>query len=526
MTNRIFIPFLIGIIFFVNNHLSAQIQKVKVSGGIVEGVINEGISSFKGIPFAAPPIGKLRWKSPQPIVPWDGVKKADAFASAPIQNKMIAKMYFNDPVTSEDCLYLNVWTSAKSPDEKLPVVMWIHGGGFAGGATSIPAFQGTSYAKEGIVFVSAAYRIGPFGFLAHPDLSKESGKGSGCYGIQDQIAALKWINENIKNFGGDPKNITIFGESAGGISTSIISIVPEAKGLFQHIICQSGAYMQPLKNAQEGGMWFSSLKLAEEYGEKFLNQLGVNDIEAARQLSPEQIQKRVARFDLFPFFPVADGVTIPADGYKLYQEGKFNDVDVMVGFNSDEGAVFVQSMPVLKTNGFEKMVRDGYGLYAESLLKVYPHSTDKEAFKSQKDFWRDPFFGWPTWALANLHTQKSKNKTFVYYFDYHNEKSPEGASHGAEVPYVLKYKAGIKNGDLSESDNAMMNLTSSYWINFVKKGNPNGKGLPKWPIYNPKKKMTMIFDNNSSSRPFPNVEKYKTFDSYYEWRSKQERAKK
>lgn len=521
MNNRILIPFLIGIILSINIHLSAQIQKVKVTGGAVEGVVSDGITSFKGIPFAAPPVGKLRWKSPQPVISWDGVKKTDAFAAAPIQDKMIAKMYFNDPVTSEDCLYLNVWTSAKSTNEKLPVIMWIHGGGFAGGATSIPAYQGTSFAKKGVVFVSAAYRMGPLGFLAHPDLSKESGKGSGCYGIQDQIAALKWINENIANFGGNPKNITIFGESAGSISTSIISIVPEAKGLFQHIICQSGAYMQPLKNANEGGMWFSSLKLAEEYGKNYLSKLGIDNIEAARQLSPEQIQKGIARFDAFPFFPVADGATIPTDGYELYKEGKFNDVDVIVGFNSDEGAAFVQPMQALKTDGFEKMVRDGYGLSAENLLKIYPHSTDKEVFKSQKDFWRDPFFGWQAWALANLHAQKSKNKTFVYYYDFHDEKSPEGASHGAEVPYVLMFNPGIKNGNLSDTDSVMMNLISSYWINFAKTGNPNGKGLPNWPTYSPKKKMTMIFDNNSSARPLPNIEKYKAFDSYYEWRSKQ-----
>lgn len=518
MKKIIVLKSIIVLILFFSVSLSAQIQIVKVTGGIVEGVVNDGITSFKGIPFAAPPIGKLRWKSPQPVIPWEGVKKADAFSAAPIQDKMIAKMYFNDPVTSEDCLYLNVWTSAKSSNERLPVVMWIHGGGFAGGATSIPAYQGTSFAKKGIVFVSAAYRMGPLGFLAHPDLSKESGKGSGCYGIQDQIAALKWINANIANFGGDPKNITVFGESAGSISTSIISIVPEAKGLFQHIICQSGAYLQPLKNGNEGGMWFSSLKFAEEYGKNYLNKLGVDNIEAARQLSPEQIQKGVARFDAFPFFPVADGATIPTDGYELYQQGKFNDVDVIIGFNSDEGAAFVQPMQALKPDGFEKMVKDGYGQFAEILLKLYPHSTDKEVFKSQKDFWRDPLFGWPTWALANLHAQKSKNKTFAYYFDFHDEKSPDGASHGAEIPYTLMLKPGIKAGNPMDAENAMMNLMSSYWVNFAKTGNPNGKGLPKWNVYSPKKKMTMIFDNNSSSRPFPDIEKYKAFDSYYEWR--------
>jgi para-nitrobenzyl esterase len=506
--------------------LLAQTQTIKVTGGTVEGVINDGISTFKGIPFAAPPLGDLRWRAPQPVIPWEGIRKADTFGPAPIQDKMIAKMYFGDPVTSEDCLYLNVWTPAKDPNEKLPVMVWIHGGGFSGGATSIPAYGGTAFAKKGVVYVSATYRVGTMGFLAHPDLSKESGKGAGCYGILDQVAGLKWVKENIAKFGGDPNNVTLFGQSAGSFSVSILSTVPSAKGLFQRMICQSGAYIAPVKYSNEAGLFIPSLKLAEEKGKEILSRLGADNIKEARALSAETIQNAVPRTEMFPFAPVVDGFTIPGDLYELYQQGKFNDVSVIIGFDSDEGASFVQPMQAIKPDGFEKMIRDGYGPAAENLLKVYHHATEAGTFKSQKDFISDPLFGWATWALANMHAQKSKNKTYVYYFDFHDEQSPDGANHGAEVPYVLMYPKGINDGNLTEADKAMMDIISSYWINFAKKGDPNGKGLPVWPTYDQKNMKTMIFDEASSARPLPNVEKFKAFDAYYVWRREQNKGRK
>ena len=234
------------VVFCTASAAWAQIERAKVKEGELEGVVKEGVSMFKGVPFAAPPVGELRWKAPQPAKPWEGVRKADTFAAAPMQSGLLAAVMGGMGRRSEDCLYLNVWTPAKSPDERLPVMVWIYGGGFMSGLTSSPMYDGMKFAQKGVVLVSIAYRVGPFGFLAHPELSKESGKGSGCYGIQDQVAALRWVKENIAQFGGDPGRVTIFGESAGGISVSMLTVVPAAKDLFQRAISQSGGSMAPI----------------------------------------------------------------------------------------------------------------------------------------------------------------------------------------------------------------------------------------------------------------------------------------
>jgi para-nitrobenzyl esterase len=222
---------------------------------------------------------------------------------------------------------------------------------------------------------------------------------------------------------------------------------------------------------------------------------------------------------------VADGVIIPGDLYIQYLAGKFNDVPVIIGTNSDEGAGFVQPSQVLKPEGFEKIINENYGPAAKAILKIYPHAAEKETLKSQKDIWRESLFGWPAWAWANLHAKKSKNKTYVYYFDVHSDKSPDGAPHSAEVSYVLLFKYGINGGRPTESDKTVMDLMSSYWINFAKTGDPNSPGLPVWQTYDKKNMKAMIFDEASSARPLPNIEKYKAFDAYYAWRRKQNKEK-
>lgn len=233
----------------------SQIKTAKVTGGEVEGVVADGLSVFKGIPFAAPPVGELRWKAPAPVAPWTGVKKTDAFADACMQPP---NSQGNTAPVSEDCLYLNVWTPAKKGGDKLPVIVWIHGGGFSGGSTSIPMYDGTGLAKKGVVLVSVAYRVGPFGFLAHPELSRESGRGSGNYGLEDMIAGLRWVKENIARFGGDPGNVTLFGHSAGGMAVNQLAASPVTKGLFHRVICMSGGSFAPLQtSAQGGGEWAS-----------------------------------------------------------------------------------------------------------------------------------------------------------------------------------------------------------------------------------------------------------------------------
>jgi para-nitrobenzyl esterase len=420
---------------------------------------------------------------------------------------------------SEDCLHLNVWTAAKSPDEKLPVMVWIYGGAFMSGMTSIPLYDGTKLAQKGVVLVSIAYRVGPFGFLAHPELTKESGKGSGCYGIQDQVAGLRWVKDHIARFGGDPSRVTIFGESAGGISVSMLAVVPAARGLFQRAISQSGGSMAPVKHADEAGQNVPSLKLAEEAGKAFLSKLGANDLQAARALSAEQIQKGGGGFGLF--WPAADGETLPGDQYELYLAGKFNDTPVLIGTNSDEGAMFVR--PGVTPAVFEKRVRDGFGPAAEVILKAYPHAADAEAFKSMKDILRESAFAWHTWAWAKLQSRQGKSPAFVYYFDHRPAAASDGANHGAEIAHVFG-NLGLWGGPPRPEDRALAEMIGSYWINFAKSGDPNGPGLPAWPAFTEKDMKAMVFDQATGARPLPNLEKLLAFDGYYAWRREQAKS--
>jgi para-nitrobenzyl esterase len=481
----------------------AQISTAKITGGIVEGVVSDGIAAFKGVPFAAPPVGNLRWKSPQPVNPWTGVKKANEFGPGPMQDTEFGAKLGGPQKVSEDCLYLNVWTGAKKAGEKRPVMVWIYGGGFGIGMTSTPWYDGANFAKKGIVLVSVTYRVGPMGFLAHPELSKESGKGSGAYGIQDQIAGLRWVKENIAQFGGDPSNVTIFGESAGGISVGMLASSPMAKGLFQRAISESGGNMAPPR---------TSLKQAEEQGKAYLSKLGANDIKAARALSADAIQKETK--GMGSFWPIPDGETIVENPYEVFEAGKFNDTPILIGTNSDEGGLFATGKTT--SAAFEKMIRSGYAAAAEAILKAYPHSTDAEATKSNKDIFRDSTFAWPTWAWARLQSKNGKHRAYVYYFDHRTPTSPEGANHASEISYVFGNLGGINPFGASNGpeDKTLSEMMSSYWINFAKNGDPNGPGLPVWPAFDTKEQ-TMFFDKTPSARPHPNLEKIKAFDVYY-----------
>ena len=480
----------------------AQISTVKVTGGTVEGVVRDGIASFKGVPFAAPPVGDLRWRSPQPVKPWDGVKKGDSYAPAPMQDTgLISQMGGSDKI-SEDCLYLNVWTGAKKANEKRPVMVWIYGGAFVGGTTSFPTTDGAVLAGKGVVLVSVAYRVGPMGFLAHPELSKESGQGSGAYGIQDQIAGLKWVKENIAQFGGDPSNVTIFGESAGGMSVGMLVASPMAKGLFQRAISESGGAVAPTRG---------SLKAAEEQGKAFLSKLGANDIKAARALGAETIQQglKSARAS---FWPVADGSTVMENPYGLFEAGEFNDTPVLIGTNSNEGRLFAAQKTT--SAGFEQMIRANYAAGAEILLKAYPHATDAEATRSAQNVLRETIFAWPSWAWAKLQSGNGKNKVFLYYFDHRTPASPDGADHASEISYVFGNLGGF-GGSTGPEAQALADLMSSYWVHFANKGDPNGPGLPAWPAFDEKEQKTMFFDNASGARQHPNLDELKAFDAYY-----------
>jgi para-nitrobenzyl esterase len=479
----------------------SPINIADVTGGTVVGVVEGDIASFRGIPFAAPPVGDLRWKDPQPVIPWEGVRRADAFAPGPMQDTAFGAMLGGPQEVSEDCLYLNVWTGAVNTSERRPVMVWIYGGGFGIGMTSTPAYDGTNLAKKGVVLVSVAYRVGPMGFLAHPELSAESGSGSGAYGIQDQIAGLEWVRDNIELFGGDPDNVTIFGESAGGIAVSMLTASPRARGLFHRALSQSGGAMTPPR---------MTLKEAEEQGKAYLSRLGADTIEAARGLSAEEIQRDTK--GMGSFWPVPDGVTIVADQYQRFEAGDFNDTPVLAGTNSHEGGLFV-TQP-MTSEEFEKMVRDRFGPDAETILNVYPHATGVEALRSAQDIFRDSTFAWPTWAWAVLQSRNGKNNVYVYYFDHRTPQSSDGANHAAEIPYVFG-NLGHMGGSDGPEDQALSELISSYWINFARNGDPNGSGLPEWPPFDETGQMTMFFDENPGARTHPNLDKIMAFDTHY-----------
>ena len=492
----------------------AQIQTVGVTGGTVEGVVREGLSIFKGIPFAAPPVGDRRWKAPAPVQSWKGTKKADAFGLACMQAE---NSQGNTSPVGEDCLYLNVWTPAKKAGEKIPVLVWIHGGGFSGGSTSIPMYDGTGFANKALVFVSIAYRVGPFGFLAHPELSRESGHGSGDYGLADMIAGLKWVKQNIARFGGDPANITIFGHSAGGMAVNMLTVSPVAKGLFQRVICMSGGSFAPLQttNQTATGLGIPTLQLAESDGVEFLQKLGVSDIQAARLLSAEEIQKNITGGPgAMRFRPVADGHIVPSDLYTAYQARGFNGMTILIGNTSNELGGILGDRNTTAAQ-FDQQVKGQYGQRAAAILSVYPHATDAEAKKSAKELSRDSMFGWSTWAWARLQSNKAKGQAYEYYFDYHAPDA-DGAGHGSDVPFAF-HTLTTRRGEPGPEDVKLSDIISSYWINFARSGDPNGPGLPQWPAFKESNQKVMVFDVAPGARPVPNLDKLQAFDAYISW---------
>lgn len=500
---------------------------VRTQAGLVQGTVENGLTVYKGIPFAAPPVGDLRWRAPRPADKWTGVKVADKFAPACIQNQVMNKALGLEEVpTSEDCLYLNVWTAAKSPNDHLAVMVWIYGGGFSIGATSLKQYDGANLAKKGVVLVSASYRLGELGFLAHPELTAEQAGHSGNYGLLDQIAALQWVKRNIAAFGGDPRRVTIFGESAGGISVSMLAASPLAKGLFQGAISESGGSFGPPRFANEAGENVPPLSVAEQNGKQFLSKLGVSSVADARKIPAEDILKKSPP-GLGGAWPDFDGYVLPGDQYKLYEAGHYNDTPILVGSNSDEGALFVANTTA---EAYVKSVRDGYGEYADKILAAYPGATDAEALRSDRDLFRDSAFAWNTWTWARLESRTSKGKIFVYYFSHRPPyaDTPQtkgwGAAHAGELGFVFgQFTPGMNP---TADDRSLSDQVESYWTNFAKTGDPNGSGLPQWPAFTDANQKVMNLNDPSHAISVPNIEKLKVLDGYFAWRRSQEDAKK
>lgn len=507
---------------------AAQTPKpVRTQAGLVQGKTEGDLTVYKGIPFAAPPVGDLRWRAPRPPAAWKGVHPADKFAPACMQVPIVMPALGLDALpVNEDCLYLNVWTPAKSPKDHLAVLVWIYGGGFTIGGTSLRQYDGEYLAKKGVVFVSIAYRLGAFGFLATPELSAENHGHSGNYGLLDQIAGLEWVKRNIAAFGGNPNRVTIFGESAGGIAVSMLATSPLAKGLFQGAISESGGSFAPARFSNEGGENVPPLSVAEHNGGAFLDKIGAKSIADARKMTAESILKALPPGLGAGLWPAFDGYVLPGDQYNLYEVGRYNDTPILIGTNSDEGALFV---PTATAAAYEKSVQTGYGDYAEKILAAYPTGSDAVALRSARDLARDSTFGWSTWTWARLASKRGKSKAYVYYFS-HRPSYPDtpqfkswGAAHGAEISYV--FGNFTPSMPPSAEDRAVSDQVSSYWVNFAKTGDPNAQGMPTWPAFNDSNPEVMNLNDPSKAIPLPNAEKLKVLDGYYAWRRSQEAEK-
>jgi para-nitrobenzyl esterase len=487
--------------------VTAELDTVKVSGGLISGTVNKDgdVHSFKGIPFAAPPVGNLRWKAPQAVIPWSGVRKCDQYSASPMQGSpspfgpWSAEYLIPKEPISEDCLYLNVWTGAKSAKERpggapLPVLVWIYGGGFNSGGTACPIYDGEATAKKGIVFVSANYRVGAFGFLSHPELTKESDhNASGNYGLMDQIAALQWVKQNIAQFGGDPNNVTIAGQSAGSMSVNALVASPLAKNLFNKAIAESGAGFTRR---------YTSLQQAEESGLKVMETLGAASLAELRAKPADEILKKVQGRG-----PVIDGYVLPQPIADIFAAGKQNDVTLLTGWNQDEGMAFGKPK---SADEFRKQLEQQYGADAQRLMQHYPSGTDAEAAKSQVYLSRDMTFGAQNYTWANVASQQGK-KVYVYRFTRKLPATGQYASYGAfhtgEVAYAYDNLKFINHSlrPLDAKDSELARQISTYWANFIKTGNPNGKGLAEWPAYSTKAKQVMLLGDNVQAQTLPDA---------------------
>jgi para-nitrobenzyl esterase len=456
---------------------------VKTAEGKVHGkTINDGkVRAWLGLPYAAPPIGDLRWKAPQPAVKWQGERDATKYGAHCAQGRVFEDMIFQDGTPSEDCLFLNVYAPADATDKsKLPVMFWIHGGGYSGGASSEPRHNGDFLPLKGVVLITINYRLGVFGFLATPDLAKEANGAAGNYGLMDMVSALQWVKSNVKQFGGDPGNVTIFGESAGSFAVSTLMAAPSAQGLFHKAIGESGGAVG------RGVLNYDSLADREVKDAQWVATTGATSLAQLRAMPTQAILDAVAKKQGQGFPPDLDGrfLTEPVDD--TYKAGKQAHVPLLAGWNADEGSFFA-------TRG---MTADQWKTMAEGLfkersaefLKLYPGDTDAQALRSAIDYGSDSFIALGTWRWMEAHRKTGDSPIYRYHFELAATPSKYHpgtfAFHSDDIEYVfgtLDTRPGfvVRPEDRKLSDEVM-----TYWTNFAKTGDPNGSSLPVWPKYN------------------------------------------
>ena len=479
--------------------------RVTIQAGVLEGKEQGSVRAFLGIPYAAAPVGELRWKPPLPAAGWDGVRMAREFGPRPMQPTVYKDMVFRDPGCSEDCLSLNVWTPSKNAKAKLPVMVWIFGGGFLAGGTSEQRQDGVHLAERGVVVVTMNYRLGVFGFFAHPELIRESSHhAAGNYGLMDQLAALQWVHDNIASFGGDPANVTLFGESAGSFSVSAQMASPLAKGLFQKAIGESGGAFFSGGLPQEPAGAYAA-KLAESVGKR----TGARTLAELRAMPAQALLDAVSRpsgsGNGLRFSLDVDGYFLPEAVSALFAEGKQNDVPLLAGWNRDEGG-----LP--SANGADAIERmrktagDEFGKEAGEFLRLYPSATEQEAPRSAADFAGDRFIAFSTWAWIDSQARTGGQPVFRYHFDrappnnFYGKKT--GAYHSADILYVFGSFDAQPQVSWTPVDREVSALMQSYWTNFARTADPNGPGLPGWPAYSDEGGWrVMHLDSPAAARP-------------------------
>ncbi|HEX4065900.1 MAG TPA: carboxylesterase/lipase family protein [Acidobacteriaceae bacterium] len=492
---------LVGCLFVAMTAMGAESLTVKTDTGKVHGKMGSDgqVRAFLGIPYAAPPVGPLRWKPPEAAWKWTGVREATAFGARCVQPDIYPDMHFRDPGPSEDCLTLNVWTAAKDKKAKLPVMVWIYGGGFSAGATSEARQDGAHLATKGVIVVSMNYRLGIFGFLALPGLADESGQhAAGNYGLMDQTAALRWVQKNIAAFGGDPDNVTVFGESAGSFSVSAQMASPLAQGLFRHAIGESGGAFP----GQHGPAFKPLEETEKEAGAFATTAFGTSDVAKLRTMTADDLTEKVqaaARTHpgRLPFWPDVDGYFLPEPVTQIYAEGKQAHVPLLGGWNRDEPSAMVARFPQpATTESFTATAQKTFADQAPQFLQLYPATTAAEAIRSTIDFAGDTFIAFGTWEWLEAQAGTGMEPVYRYHFErpspadkYHPAGS--GAFHSDEIEYVFGTLDSRPNAVWQPEDRKLSDLIETYWTNFAKTGNPNGSArgaatpeLPNWPQYN------------------------------------------
>lgn len=513
--------------------------QVKTGNGFIEGNYDThtGIQTFFGVPFAKPPVGELRWKAPQPMDDWEGIKETKSFGPRPMQTMVFGDMKSRSNGVSEDCLYLNIWTPAKRNTNDLPVLVYYYGGGNVAGDASEYRYDGESMAKKGIVVVTTNYRLNVFGNLAHQELSAESPyKASGNYGQLDQNMALQWVHKNIAAFGGDPKKVTIAGESAGSIGTSVQMASPLSRELIAGAIGESGAAIYPT-------MAPVTLAEAEKIGKEFLDGAGIKSIAVLRAMTTREIYEIYNESQRFGFPMVLDGYFLPKSLPEIFEAQEQANVPLLLGWNSAEvpHQFLMQAQPLTEDN-YVGVVNTLYPEDAKKVLELYPHNSDKELLYSATQLASDRFIAYSTWKWADLHKKNSDQAVYRYLYAKHrpplrdanlrsgfaggtaertdsdtpSAPEPVGAPHACEIEYALGNLHLVQDYAWTDEDFQVSKTMQEYFANFIKTGNPNGDALPNWPdMGKAESPEIMVLDVKSESRSAENKGRYLFLDEQY-----------